>query len=127
MKNLFFYLGLGTLLTHELDAISNHEWRLLPIFRSLPDDPAMNAFILLHVPLFAVLLALVSSTNKQLRKRSRLGVSLFLIIHAGLHLWFMDNPGYEFASTVSIVLIFSGALFGGLHLATYCYEDRHSQ
>ena len=52
----------------------------------------MNTFILLHVPLFAVLLALVSSSNKPLRKRSRLGVCLFLIIHAGLHLWFMGNP-----------------------------------
>lgn len=127
MTNVFFYLGLGTLLTHELDAISNHEWRLLPILRSLPDDLAMNTFILLHVPLFAVLLALVSSTNKPLRKRSRLGVCLFLIIHAGLHLWFMGNPSYEFASTVSNVLIFSGALFGVLHLATYYNEDRHSQ
>lgn len=87
----------------------------------------MDTFILLHVPLFAVLLAVVSSTDKQLRKRSRLGVSLFLIIHAGLHLWFMDNPRYEFASAVSNVLIFSGALFGGLHLATYYNEDRHSQ
>jgi hypothetical protein len=87
----------------------------------------MNTFILLHVPLFAVLLALVSSTNKPLRKRSRSGVCLFLIIHAGLHLWFMGNPSYEFASTVSNVLIFSGALFGVLHLATYYNEDRHSQ
>ena len=127
MRNVFFYLGLGTLLTHELDAVSNHEWRLLPVLRSLPDDLAMDTFILLHVPLFAVLLAVVSSTDKQLRKRSRLGVSLFLIIHAGLHLWFMDNPRYEFASAVSNVLIFSGALLGGLHLATHCNEDRHSQ
>ena len=127
MTIVFFYLGLGTLLTHELDAISNHEWRLLPILRSLPDVLAMNTFILLHVPLIAVLLALVSSTNKQLRTRSRLGVSLFLIIHAGLHLWFMGNPRYEFASTVSNVLIFSGALFGGLHLATHYIQDRHSQ
>ena len=126
MKNVFFYLGLGTLFTHELDAISNHEWRLLPILRSLPDDLALNTFVLLHVPLFAILLALVASTHHQLRQRSRLGISIFLIIHAGLHLWFKNDVHYEFASIVSNVLIFGGALFGALHMATYYMDVRYS-
>ena len=127
MNNVLFYLGLGTFLTHELDAISNREWRLLPVLHSLPDDLAMNVFVLLHIPLFAVLLALVSSTNDQLRKQSRLGVSIFLVIHAGLHLWFMNDIGYEFASTVSNVLIFGGAVIGGLHLAVHYMGSRYSQ
>ena len=127
MKNVFFYLGLGTLFTHELDAISNHEWKLLPILRSLPDDLATNSFLLLHIPLFAVLLALVSSTNQQLRQWSRVGVSVFLVIHAGLHLWFMNNIEYEFASKVSNILIFGGALFGGFHIAAFAMDNRHSE
>ena len=127
MKNVFFYLGLGTLFTHELDAISNHEWRLLPILRSLPDDLALNTFVLLHFPLFVVLLALVSSPNYQLRNQSRLGVSIFLIIHAGLHLWFMKDSDYEFVSTVSNVLIFGGAVFGGLHISAYYKGNHYSQ
>ena len=63
MKNVFFYLGLGTLFTHELDAVSNHEWRVLPILRSLPEMSAMNAFVLLHIPIFAVVVALVASAG----------------------------------------------------------------
>jgi hypothetical protein len=50
---------------------------------------------------------------------------VFLIIHAGLHLWFMGDPRYEFASTMSNLLIFSGALFGVLHLVSVYNEDRH--
>ena len=117
MSNLFFYLGLGTLFTHELDAISNHEWRVLPILRSLPELTAMNTFILLHIPVFAVLVALVASTNVQLRERSRLGVSIFLVVHALLHFWFRNDVSYEFASTMSNVLIFGGALLGAVHIA----------
>ena len=122
MKNVYFYLGLGTLFTHELDAIGNHEWRLFPILQSLPEVFAMNTFILLHIPLFAVLVALIASTDDRLRKRSRLGVSIFLVVHAGLHLWFTSDVSYEFASTVSKLLIFGGALFGGLHLVA-SYRD----
>jgi hypothetical protein len=122
MSNLFFYLGLGMLFTHELDAISNHEWRVIPILQSLPELIAMNTFILLHIPLFAVLVALVASTNLQLRERSRLGVSIFLIVHALLHLWFRNDVSYEFASTMSNILIFGGAIFGALYIAS-SYKD----
>ncbi|MEE4217320.1 MAG: DUF6713 family protein [Xanthomonadales bacterium] len=117
MKNVIFYLGLGTLFTHELDAVSHHEWRLMPILQSLPESVGMNTFILLHIPLFAVLVALVASTNMQLRERSRLGVSIFLVIHALLHLWFRNDLRYEFASTMSDILIFGGALLGAAYLA----------
>jgi hypothetical protein len=116
MKDTVFYLGLGTLFTHELDAIANHEWRILPILRSLPEQAGMSTFVLLHIPLFAVLIALVASDDERLRRLSRLSVSAFLLIHAGLHIWFANEAGYEFASTVSKLLIFGGALFGGLHL-----------
>jgi hypothetical protein len=117
MKNVFFYLGLGTLFTHELDAVSNHEWRVLPILRSLPEMSAMNAFVLLHIPIFAVVVALVASPDKRLRERSRLGVSVFLIVHAVLHLWYAGEATYEFSSALSRVLIFGGAVFGVLHIA----------
>lgn len=116
MKNVFFYLGLGTLFTHELDAISNHEWRVMPVLQSLPEGVAMNTFILLHVPLFAVLVALVASTNVPIRERSRLGLSIFLVVHALLHLWFSNDVRYEFASTMSGILIFGGAIFGGIYI-----------
>lgn len=43
---------LATLATHELDAMSNREWRVLPLFSLLPDNLGRVAFVAAHVPLF---------------------------------------------------------------------------
>ena len=45
MKDTVFYLGLGTLFTHELDAMPNHEWRVMPLLGRLPDDTGMLVFL----------------------------------------------------------------------------------
>jgi MFS-type transporter involved in bile tolerance (Atg22 family) len=87
----------------------------------------MNTFVLLHIPIFAVLVALIASTDDRLRQRSRLGVSVFLIIHAVLHLWFTKNADYEFTSLTSDMLILGGALFGGFHIAASYKDTRFSQ
>ena len=117
MRQVIFYLGLGTSFTHELDAITSHEWRLIPILRSLPEDLGMTAFVVAHVPLFAGIIALIASQNEQTRSLSRLLVSVFLLLHAVLHLWFSSDPNYGFVSTLSNWLIFGGALFGAIYLA----------
>ena len=116
MKNIVFYLGLGTLLTHEMDAMTHHEWRILPLTSWLPDDTGQLVFLLFHVPLFAVLISLVASTNEQIRLRTQLGVSIFLIVHGILHAVFMGNSNYEFSSMTSNALIFGGAALGTFHL-----------
>ncbi|MEO1353795.1 MAG: DUF6713 family protein [Cyanobacteria bacterium J06635_15] len=116
MKNIAFYLGMGTLFTHELDAMPNHEWRILPLTSWLSDEVGMIAFILMHIPLFAILLALVSSHNEKIRIRSRLGIGIFLIAHGGLHILFMSHRNYEFSSMLSSFLIFGGALLGLVYL-----------
>ena len=40
MNNLIFHVGLATLITHELDAIAQAEWRLLFILRQWPEQIA---------------------------------------------------------------------------------------
>ncbi len=116
MRHLIFYLGLGTLFTHELDAMVNYEWRLLPWINGLTDEAGMVVFIFLHIPLCAALISMVASIKEKIRTFSRWGISLFLIVHAILHIVFMGNDHYEFASWVSNVLIFGGALLGALYL-----------
>ncbi len=116
VKNVIFYLGLGTLLTHELDAMTNHEWRVLPLTNWLPDEYGILVFLFLHIPLFAILISMVSSTNAKIRFRSRVGTSIFLIIHSLLHCLFMGNTNYEFATSSSNILIFGGATLGAIHL-----------
>ena len=116
MKNIIFYLGMGTLFTHELDAMFNHEWRILPLTSWLPEETAMLAYLFFHIPLFAGLIALVASKKDQVRVRTRIGISVFLLFHAALHAFFSGNPASEFSSLSSSILIYGGALLGSFHL-----------
>jgi phosphotransferase system glucose/maltose/N-acetylglucosamine-specific IIC component len=111
-----FYIGLGLLLTHELDAVANHEWRGLPLLGTLPDEAGMSVFIAAHVPLFAILIALVASKDERTRALSRLGVGVFLVVHGLLHALSAGEPTYEFSSGLSRGLIFGGSTFGALYL-----------
>ena len=124
MKDLSFYLGFGTLLTHELDSMLNHEWRVIPIIRALPDETGQIIFVMAHIPMFAILVALVSSKNSKTRKMARIGVGLFLVIHGLLHILFEGHPAYEFSSILSNVLIFGGSIFGVVYLALEWIEKR---
>ena len=66
MKKFTFYLGLSTLLTHELDAMSNHEWRVLPLIRVLPDNIGMLVFVAINVPIASGLMALVARAKPRI-------------------------------------------------------------
>ena len=112
MKSVIFYLGMATLFTHEVDAMPNHEWRIFPLTSMLSDDMGMIIFILAHIPLFALVVALVASTNFKVRRRSRIGISLFLIFHGLLHSLARNEVGYEFSSVLSNSIIFGGAVLG---------------
>jgi hypothetical protein len=111
-----FYLGLGSLFTHEIDAIPNHEWRGLPLLGSMSDDSAMAVFIAAHVPLFAIMIALVGRKEERIRGLSRLAISAFIVVHGLLHALSAGEPTYEFSSGLSRLLIFGGAAFGALYL-----------
>ena len=116
MRNMFFSFGAATLITHELDAMSNHEWRVLPLTSWLPDEYGMLVFLFAHIPFFAVLLGLLASKRDHIRFLSRIGISVFLVVHGFLHALFWGNTNYEFASIASKSLIFGGALIGLIHL-----------
>ena len=116
IKNIAFYLGIGTLFTHELDAMPNQEWRVLPLTSWMPNEIGMIVFVWLHIPLFAFLIALISSADRKIRDRSKLGISIFLIVHSLLHALFMKHIHYEFSSILSNTLIFGAALCGLIYL-----------
>lgn len=116
MKEIVFYLGLGTLFTHELDAVFNHEWRVMPLVRVLPEDIGAMVFVAAHLPLFAGVMALVSGTTPRMRRNSRFGIGIFLVVHALLHTLFRSHPAYEFSSILSNSLIFGGAILGIVYL-----------
>ena len=96
------------LLAHELDAVAQHEWRLLYVLRSLPDPVAQDAFVLLHVPLVAFLAWAGWHANAAVRTATRLGVAAFTVVHAGLHWRLSGDPLYTFHDPASVLLIYGG-------------------
>lgn len=116
-KDAIFYLGLGLLCSHELDAMPNHEWRVLPLLRLLEDSLGQLVFVVAHVPLFAIIIGLVASLNMRRRRISRIAVSTFLVIHTVLHWLFSDHPHYHFDSLLSSMLIVGAGICGAAFLA----------
>lgn len=113
--DLLFSTGLALLLTHEMDAMTHAEWRILPLTSWMPEATGMFYFVIAHVPVFAVLLWLIASTSAVIRWRAQLSVSAFLIIHSILHTLFSGHEHYHFDGLLSLVLIYGAAVFGFLH------------
>ncbi|MFZ4829117.1 MAG: DUF6713 family protein [Phototrophicaceae bacterium] len=104
-----FLMGLVCLVLHELDAIQQKEWRFF--FRSfLADQTSYRLFVFLHFPLLLWILWALDSTQFQI------GMSLFLVIHAGLHWVLRNHPLIQFENSFSRVWIYGGATFGLIHL-----------
>jgi len=115
-RSLVFYLMLATLFTHELDAVVQAEWRLLYVLRALPSADGQFWFVLLHVPLFAGLLCLLTHEAWRVRQLTRLSLAVFAVIHAGLHYRLSAEPLYTFTSPLSLALIYGAAALAILFL-----------
>lgn len=119
IQRWIFYGGYACLMTHELDAIDKAEWRIFPGLSLLPDDLGFLLFTLAHIPLVAILLAGIAHQNPVVRDRTRVGLSAFLVVHAGLHKLFEHHPDYRFTTPLSIGLIYGGAVMGLLYLVCF--------
>lgn len=129
MRNLVFNLMLATLFTHELDAMTQSEWRLLYMLRGLSSADGQFWFVVLHVPLFAGLLWLIAQAPLQVRHHAQSALALFAVIHAGLHYRLSDDPLYSFHEPLSVALIAGAALLGALFLFLSRHKllDPHSR
>lgn len=96
----------------------NHEWRVLPLLRALPDAAGETVFIVAHIPLFALTIAYVASLNRRTRKLARDIAGGFFIVHAILHSLFSGHPEYEFSSLLSLLLIYGAAACGIAYFAS---------
>ncbi|MBK8022655.1 MAG: hypothetical protein IPK19_14790 [Chloroflexi bacterium] len=108
--DLIFVLGLAFLLTHELDAVERGEPAFFFGWAGLSEAACRRWFIAAHVPLFVVILASLMSSGLQI------GLDIFLIVHAGLHLLLRDHPLIRFNTWDSQLWIFGAALSGAAHL-----------
>ncbi len=116
VSDLIFYAGIALLITHELDAIQRHEWRIFPFICRLRDDVAYHVFVILHVPLLVLLLWLISHPSENVRFWFQVTMDVFFIVHMGLHSLLKNHKMYEFKTVFSRIIIILIALVGLVHL-----------
>lgn len=116
LRCLLIRLMLALLFTHELDAMTQSEWRLLYVLRDLSDHQARGWFVVLHVPLFWALIALTHHTQHKLQSVSRISLAVFCLVHALLHLRLRNDPLSTFDTPLSWSLILGPAALGAAFL-----------
>ncbi|NJO29603.1 MAG: hypothetical protein HC874_20230 [Richelia sp. SL_2_1] len=84
--------------------------------KNLPEYTASPFFVILHIPLIALLLWLTNNQSLVIKNWSRIGLAGFLIIHSGLHKLLENNPNNTFNSSLSLRLIYGSGLLGLLYL-----------
>jgi len=99
IAQFIFFINLAWLMTHELDAIQHHEWRILPLTSWMNEEWGYRIFVMAHIPLLAGLMAMSRVHEFQI------AFDMFLVIHAGLHWLFRDHPQNTFNNRLSSVLI----------------------
>ncbi|KAA3647186.1 MAG: hypothetical protein DWQ07_06715 [Chloroflexi bacterium] len=108
--DLLFITNVAFIITHELDAIRQGEWRFFFAPTNLSDQHAYRIFTALHVPLFVLIIWNLNSFPFQV------GFDIFLMVHAGLHWLLREHPLIDFNNGFSRFWIFGGSLLGALHI-----------
>ena len=117
---------LAVMFTHELDAMTQSEWRLLYVLRGLSDEQGRWWFVAIHIPLFWALIMLTHHQSELVQSLSRSGFAVFCIIHALLHWLLASNPLSTFSSPLSWGLILGAATLGIAYLCTEVRALRQS-
>lgn len=112
-----FALAFALLISHELDAMIRQEWLLLPGLSGMESGRAADVFNLLHVPLFAALIALLTSPSDRVRRGTMLGIDGFLIAHAIAHTALRGADDYLFEAPVETITVYGAAACAVGHLA----------
>jgi hypothetical protein len=118
MGSFAFFIGLALILTHEMDAIKCHEWRIFPFTSRLNDKTGYLTFTAAHVPLYLLLLWGLYRPSGFNTPFLITGLNLFFIIHLALHIAYLKHPKNEFKSPFSWVLIAGAAIAGAVSLMT---------
>jgi hypothetical protein len=113
-KRIWGFWGLAFLMSHELDAVNCQEWRMLPLLNFLDDNVGYQVFTILHVPIFAAILLCIHSNKNWNQILFRL--SVFNVIHTGLHMLAVWCPRNQFSSPLSWSLIIGGGFCGAMHV-----------
>lgn len=114
-SHIFFFIALAFIITHELDAIRRHEWRIFPGTSRLADNQGYVVFTLLHIPLFAILFYYLYTPNG-LNQQFVTALNIFFITHLFLHVLALKHPKNEFVTATSWFIIVGAAFFSTLDI-----------
>lgn len=114
--DFIFWLAMAFFAGHELDAVAQHEWRLLPLLNLLNDEDGQIAFVLLHIPFFAGLFWAAGHEAGPIRLRSRLAFDIYLVVHAGVHFALSGHALYTFEAPVETITVYGGAATATAHM-----------
>ena len=110
---VLFSLELALLFVHEMDAIRRQEWNMFILLKDMEDENAYHVFMLLHIPLYTVILALLLSGH------FRMGfyiIDIFLIAHALVHMGFRKHPANGLTGRISECIILLAGILAAAHL-----------
>ena len=115
LKNVALVMALSLFLVHEIDAMTHHEWRLLPIIGSLNDEVGRQVFVLLHIPVFFGVIWALFMTHWRLMAAKIFCV--LLIIHGLVHFIYSGHELYSFVPPIETITVYGAALSGMIYLA----------
>lgn len=120
VSDLVFYAGLALLVTHELDAVHRHEWRMFPFLSKLDDGKGYQLFVLLHIPLLVLIFWLMSHPSGNVRFWFQVSMDVFFVVHFVLHFvlhyLLREHRSNEFSERFSKQIVAVTAATGLIHL-----------
>ena len=115
--NIIFSLELALLFVHEMDAVRRQEWKMFVKLKDMEDEKAYRVFMLLHIPLYTAILALLLSGY-------RIGfyiTDVFLIAHTLVHTGVRNHTANKLTSGISKSIIFISGILAAVHLLLICF------
>lgn len=115
---VIFALELALLFIHEMDAIRRQEWKMFIRLKDMEDEKAYRVFMLLHIPLYAVILFLLLSDA------ARIGyyvTDVFLIVHLFIHWGFRNHHANRLNSGLSKCIILSAGILAFIHFIAFTF------
>ena len=110
IAHLFFYVGLAFFMVHKLDAVRCKEWRILPLLAMLEDDLGYIVFLMLHISAFFIIFSQLTPGHDV--ETFIKGFDIFMIVHVGFHLVFVQHQNNRFNNWISWIIILSAAILG---------------
>lgn len=109
---ILFAINLSLLFVHEMEAIRFQEWKMFIVLKGMEDKRAYLIFLLLHIPLYTLIIWLLLSPFFKLGFYI---TDIFLMAHLILHLCFLQHKCNKLNNVLSMSIITLMGMLSTLH------------